>query len=123
MRDQRTFIQKADDAWQNATPDWVREIANTCDQTNQSAVAKRLGVSGAMISNVLRNCYPGDMAKIEDKTRAVLMAETVICPVMGEISRKRCLDEQSKNHRGTSALRTRLYHACRNGCTNSRFGG
>lgn len=38
--------------------DWINALRQACENTSQSRVAKRLGVSGAMISQALNNKYP-----------------------------------------------------------------
>lgn len=122
MRDTRTFVIKIKDHW-TQIPDWILALAEACDASTQSQIAIRLGVSNALISTVLRNQYPGDVERIETMVRGVLLAETVICPVVGEISKNRCLENQSKTHFGTDSFGSRLRKACRNGtCPHSRIG-
>jgi hypothetical protein len=45
------------------------------------------------------------------------MGETVMCPVLDEIGRDRCLSEQVKPFAATSSTRARLFHACKT-CPN-----
>lgn len=116
------FIAKVTAAW-GTPPDWVMALAEECDRSTQSAVARRLGVSAGLVSGVLAGTYGrkgGDMQRIEEIVRGALMGAQVICPVMGELTRDRCLDEQTQPFRATSAQRARLYHACRRGCPHYR---
>lgn len=122
MIDERTFMEKATTSWGENMPEWIAELAEFCDRSSQAVIAKRLGVSSSLISTVIRDSYKGDMVGIELKVRAELLKEEIDCPVLGNVSRSRCLKEQAKSHRGTSPLRTELYHACRNDCLNSRIG-
>ncbi len=115
------FMAKADAAWGGAPPDWVVELALEANRTNSAKTAKRIGYSGAVVSHVLANAYPGDIARVEAKVRGALMSATVSCPVVGEIGLDRCLDEQKMGNTGASSIRARLYRACRGGCPHSRI--
>jgi len=115
-------VARATAAWGNALPDWVLVLAETCQKSTQSAVAKRLSYSPAVVSAVLSNSYQkGDMAKLEQMVRGALMAETVVCPMLGDVARNVCLDWQSKPYSPTSSHRVTMYRACRDGCHNSRI--
>lgn len=114
-------VEKATVAWGNP-PDWVIVLAEACNMSTQAAVARQLDYSPAVVSSVLSNSYQkGDIASFEQVVRTELMAETVMCPRQGEITRKLCLDWQKKPFDTTSANRVRMYQACRNGCPNSRL--
>lgn len=116
------FVGKAVAAW-GSPPDWIVALAEECSSSTQSAVARRLGVSAGLVSGVLSGTYGqkgGDMQRIEEIVRGALMGVQVICPVLGELTRDRCLDEQDQPFRATSAQRARLYHACRRGCPHYR---
>jgi DNA-binding transcriptional regulator YdaS (Cro superfamily) len=114
-------LDKARAAFGAALPEWIEVLSRECDRTSQTAVAKRLGVSNTAVSQIISGSYAGVWANIEARARGVYLQETVDCPELGEIGRERCAAEQKKSHRGTSALRTRLYHACRSGCPHSRL--
>lgn len=113
------FVSKAIAAW-GTPPDWILSLAQACDQSSQTAIAKRLAYSAPTISQVLSNTYPGDIVRIEMMVRGALMKAVVDCPVLGEIGRNRCLEEQDEPFRSTSAMRAQLYHACRGGCPFSK---
>jgi len=115
------FIDKADRAWGVDMPEWVEVVAAEANRTSVTAVAKRIGRSDALVSNVIANKYPGDMAKVEQLVRGALMGATVDCPVLGEIGRHQCLAEQAKPFSATSSVRSRLYRTCRGGCPHSRL--
>jgi hypothetical protein len=70
---------------------------------------------------VFANAYTGDLARVEAKVRGALMGATVVCPILGEIGRDVCLDEQKKPNTGASSIRSKLYRACRAGCPHSRI--
>lgn len=116
-------IRTVEMCWPAPAPDWVRVLAERCDATgSQREVAKTVGYSPAVVSHILRNSYTGNLANVEARVRGALLGETVACPVLGEISRDACLDEQKRPFSTGSGLRVRLHRACRSGCPNSRLG-
>jgi hypothetical protein len=117
-----TPLDRARAGWGDPPPDWVVALAEACQRERQSAVARRLGYSDAVISTVLRGTYRGDVGAVETKVRAALMATHVACPVLGDIELSRCLDEQARPFAATSGFRVRMYHACR-ACPNNRQRG
>ena len=109
--DHRTFVEKAAAAW-GETPDWIAELAAIADQLGQKKAADMIGYTAA-----------GDMQGVEESVRGALMGLKVECPILGEIGRDHCLQEQKEPFRATSAFRAQIYHACRNGCPNARLKG
>ncbi len=123
--DQRTMVEKAGDAWGDM-PEWVSKLAGRADAKGLNAVAKEIGYSAATLSTVLHNKYRGDVDRVEAKVRGALMAETVMCPVYGEIGRNRCLDIQDLPFAATNSDRVRAYRACRSAtrvCPHSKVNG
>lgn len=114
------FVAKAHAAW-GLMPDWVLILAEEANRTSGAAVAKKLGLSGSLVSYVLAKKYPGDMGRVEQLVRGALMGLLVDCPVLGEIGRDRCLVEQRKPFSASSSVRSRLFRACRSGCPHSRL--
>ncbi|WP_245454058.1 transcriptional regulator [Aquabacter cavernae] len=110
------FMARAQAAW-GTPPDWILALVSACQVDSQAAVAKRLSVSGSMLSGALGRRYPGDMAKLEARVRGALMGATVACPVLGEIGRDRCIDEQAKPFSTASSVAVRLNRACKD-CPN-----
>ncbi|SDO77326.1 hypothetical protein SAMN05216303_102318 [Rhodoferax sp. OV413] len=86
---------------------------------SQSKVAQDLGVSGAVVNHLLKNRYPGDVATMAERIRGQYMAETVACPVMGDLGRRHCLDNQTRPLAHTNPVRVRLFHACKT-CPNRK---
>lgn len=107
---------------QAAVPDWVWALAGECDRSSQGKAAKRLNVSPSMVNQALKGTYTGDTARLESKVRGEFMSQTVNCPVLGEISTRKCLDEQKRPFASTNPLRVAVYRACRSGCANFRGG-
>ncbi|MGO8738589.1 transcriptional regulator [Rhodoblastus sp.] len=115
------FVANARRAWGEALPDWIEALATAATVHSGVGVAKKLGISGSQVTQLINATYAGDIGGAEQRVRGALMGVEVDCPVLGEIGRHRCLDEQKKSFRGTSALRTRLFMACRGGCPHSRL--
>ena len=118
-----TALQKAINAWHGAAPDWVIALAEEASRTSMAYAARRIGYSTSVVSAVIANKYKGDLGAVEGHIRGALLGDEVDCPVLGDIRKDKCMEEQAKPHFGTSAIRTRLYHACRNGCVHSRIKG
>lgn len=117
-RPDMTFAEKAAAAWGDV-PDWVNELCRLADQVGLGGTGKRVGYAPSAISTVISRKYRGDLGRVEAMVRGALMAETVDCPVLGEIGRDTCLTEQKAPFRATSAFRVQLFHACKS-CINRR---
>ena len=112
-------------AWGDDAPDWIVILAQACDDRSQSAVARQVGYSASVISQVINATYRGDLSRVEEAVRASLMAETLDCPAMGmSIPLAACLEHQRHAKAGnrSNAFRARMATACK-GCPNSRIGG
>lgn len=116
-------IARAEIAWGETMPDWVHVLAEACNMESQAAVAKRIGYSGSTVNQVLANTYAGDLDRLEQIVRGALMAETVICPRLGETSRDVCLGWQRRPFSTASSNAVAMYQACRSGCPHSRIPG
>lgn len=115
-------LDKARSAWGDPLPEWVEALAEACNAETQVSVGRKLGYSSAAVSLVLANKYgAGDMEKFEGVVRGALMAETVLCPVLQDISRDRCLYWQAKPYSTASSNTVRMFQACRSGCPHSRL--
>lgn len=117
------FLGRAREGWGETLPDWIIALAEACQATSQTAAAKRLGVSGSQISQVLANCYPSPLDRLEEMVRGALMGGRVQCKELGEIGRDKCLAAQALQFSSASPSRVRLYRACRAGCPHSRIKG
>lgn len=115
-----SMVERAQAAW-GIAPDWIQALAEACDATSQTVVAARIGYSASTISECIANKYRGDVGRVAEKVGGALLKTVVDCPILGEIGRDRCLDEQRQEFRATSAMRAQLYHACRSGCPFSKI--
>ncbi|PZA12438.1 transcriptional regulator [Rhodopseudomonas palustris] len=118
----RSPIDVARAAWGDELPAWVEALALEAGRTSGVAAGKRIGYTGSLVSSVLANKYKGRLDLVEERVAGALMGAVVDCPILGEIARDRCLDEQKVGFSTSSSVRTRLYRACRGGCEHSRIG-
>jgi hypothetical protein len=101
-------------------PKWLVVLQEKCDLASQRQVADHLGVSNAVISQALKQKYPGDIISLEKKVRGAFMGETVNCPVLGELGLNKCLQNQGEKMSSVNPLRVQLYRACNGPCENSQ---
>lgn len=108
-------VEIAREHWGADMPDWIARLAEQCAASSQNKVAVKLGRSAALISQVLRNKYPGDLRAVEELFRGHFMAETVLCPALGVLPLNECHDWMAKARHFTNAnsLRVRMYRACK----------
>ena len=114
-------LEIAREGWGETPPDWILALVAACDGSSQNKVAGRLGLSAATVSQTLRREYRGDMARIEDRVRSILLGDAVTCPALGEVSAETCLRWRDLSPTLTSAspMRVRMFNAC-NGCSRNR---
>lgn len=103
--------------------EWLEALRRECRRSSQARAAARIGYSAAVVNQVLKGTYNGDLQRVQLAVEGALLGATVECPVLGEMRRDVCLGHQGREFAATSPLRVRLYHACRNGCPHSRVGG
>lgn len=101
--------------------DWVDVLRAECEKSSQSAVSRQLDYSPAVINQVLKGTYKGDVSKVEAAVKGCFMNEIVACPVVGEIATNICLSYQKQPFAAINPLRVQLYKACRAGCPHSRL--
>jgi hypothetical protein len=120
----RTPLDVARAAWGEALPDWIEALAIECAKASQNRVAERLGRSAAMISQILRAKYPGDLAGFEERFRGVFQAQALDCPALGLIPSNECQDWRVKGRvfAAGNPLRTRMFRACA-ACPRNRSEG
>lgn len=100
---------------------WLDELRKQVDASSLGAVAAAMGVSKAMISQVLNGKYNGSMERVQSLVESVFMGHTVVCPVLGEIPKHKCAAHQSSKHVGSTPNAIRLWKACRSGCPHSQL--
>jgi hypothetical protein len=104
--------------------DWVSALREACARTSQGRVAEHLRQpdgypSPAVINQVLRGRYQGRIDRLRGLVEGEYLGVTVPCPVLGEISRRDCLEHQARPFASTNFRRIQLFRACRGGCPHS----
>ena len=106
---------------ETAEADWVAVLRKQCENRSQIAVAKELGYSPAVVNQVLKGSYKGNLTTVEMTVKGRFMNNVVECPVVGEIATHICLNHQKQPFASINPLRVQLYKACRAGCPHSRL--
>ena len=109
------FLHKAATAWGATMPDWIRALAESCDNSSLRKTAAKLRASPAIVSLAINN-QREKLEWIKGKVEAILMVTIITCPVLGVMGINGCLREQAKPFSSANPLRVQLYRACRNGC-------
>lgn len=94
--------------------DWINALRREAQRTNQQAAGVRIGYSSAVVNQVLKGTYKGDLGRVEEAVRGAIMGATIECPVIGEIPRNRCIDHQRRcgSFAATNPMRVQLSHTC-----------
>lgn len=105
----------------NALPADVKAVlqAQVLRFGSQVKVAKELCVTGAVISTLLQDKYPGSVEQMEQRIRGQFMGSTVLCPVYGTLNKSNCIENQRLPQAFTNPLRAALGRACKN-CVNRK---
>ena len=80
---------------------------------SQVKVAEELHVTPAVISTLLKDKYPGSVEQMAERIRGQFMGSTVVCPVMGNLNKRDCLDNQALPQAFTNPVRAALGRACK----------
>jgi hypothetical protein len=92
---------------------WLRVLARECKRTSQAETAALLGVSGAVVNQVLQRKYPGNTQRIQAIVEGRLMGAIIECPVIGEIPRDVCIAHRTRRKfAATNPLRVQLHRTC-----------
>lgn len=110
-------LDTARDAWGAGLPEWVADLARECEATSQNKVAAAMGYSAALISQLLRAKYPGDLDAVREIFVSVYQQELIDCPMIGGMPAQDCREwrDKAKAYVDTSNFRVRMYRAC-NAC-------
>ncbi|MFK5894254.1 MAG: hypothetical protein QM504_13615 [Pseudomonadota bacterium] len=116
-----TCFENASEAWDNCLPVWVEILAKACDETSQREVAAQLTYGAAVVNQVLKNKYKGNLNNIKTAVEGAFLSAKVNCPVIGELSSNDCMDNQRKPFSMANSQRVQLFKACRS-CDNNQIG-
>ncbi len=115
------------ESWGEEAPDWVLVLAEQCDRTSQKKTAGEIHYSSAVVNQVLKKRYTGDLTAVEKAVRGAFLNATVACPVLGDLALHECLKHQRAKYSPHNQMRLQLFRAC-NGlgttrCKHSKVGG
>jgi hypothetical protein len=96
-----------------ATPRWLALLREHIARTSGARVARELGYSPALVSQVAACKYGGDLERVARRVIEVYGGQHVECPVLGEIALACCAQERKRPFAATNPVRVRLYRACR----------
>lgn len=100
---------------------WLEALREQCEQHSQKWAGDQIGYSAAVVNQVLKGVYKGDVNKVEKAVKGAFLNETVQCPVLGTVAGHVCLEHQKQPFAAINPVRVKLYKACRNGCKNSKL--
>ena len=83
------------------------------DKSSQADIGRRLGVSGASLSNAISGKYIGNVDRLAERIRGELLNQTVPCPILGAVTTRICQDERAKPFAATSPQRVLLWRTCK----------
>lgn len=99
---------------------WVKVLRHQCDHQPQGKIAEEISYSTAVVNQVLKGTYKGNLSRVESAVRGAYMGETVACPVLGELENHHCLAYQKRKYAATNPMRVKLFRACNTGCEHKR---
>lgn len=103
----------------NSQPAWLDVLRGACEARTQAEVASDIGYSAAVVNQVLKGTYKGDVKRVQQAVEGGLMGAMVECPVIGELPRQRCAEYQRAPRSTTNPMRVQLGRACPS-CKNRR---
>lgn len=98
---------------------WMAELERRVANSSQRKVAEQLGVSPAMVNQVLKGTYTGNVDTLRIKVEGAFMDQCVGCPVLGRLPIHECEANQKRPFAASNPQRVQLYRACRAGCPHS----
>ena len=107
-----TNMIKAEEAWGDALPNWVKLLAAAADQLGQKAAGTAIGRSGGFVSRVIRNDYPGNLDISAQLIEARFGSASVPCPEYGDIPHDSCRRNRRRKGPATNFLQRRFAESC-----------
>lgn len=119
-----TALERARASWGEPLPEWIEALAAAADRLGQREVARILGYSAPVVSQVLASRYPGSLRRIEFAVGGAFLARRCKCPGQQwrPIRANECLAWQRRPYDGGNHVAVRMYRACRGGCAHSMMG-
>lgn len=103
--------------------DWLATLRQRAAEDGQRRVARLIGYSPSVVSQVLGGSYRGDVSAVRRAVEGALMAAHVQCPALGqEIGTQQCLAFQRAPLAASGPHRVRLARSCPT-CPHNRSRG
>lgn len=83
------------------------------EKIGQAEVARRTGYSRSAVCCVHKRTYRGDPGKLLEAVRSAFDTSTVHCPILGDITYARCIEEKNRPFAAVNPVRVRLAKTCR----------
>jgi hypothetical protein len=96
--------------------DVLAMLQEQCKSKSQGAIAAELGVSTSMVNKAVHDKFGGSLDTFCARVRGLWGGQSVVCPVLGHINTKVCLDQQ-KQGGWSNPMRAALTRACK-ACPN-----
>ncbi|EGU34782.1 transcriptional regulator [Vibrio scophthalmi] len=101
---------------------WLEALQTRANLVPLTVIAKEVGYSKSTISRVLNGSYGGDIEAVKHAVQDAYLFKKVECPLLGEIERKQCEQNQNRPFAATNPMRVQLHHTCKS-CTYRTQGG
>jgi len=98
---------------------WMDALRSACKSNSQARVAEQIGMSPAVVNQVLKGCYQGNLSNVQRRVEGALMGSVVDCPVGLEMPLNRCMDNQVRPFAATNPMRVQLFRLCKT-CKHNR---
>lgn len=98
---------------------WIDVLRSACATDSQAYVAEQIGMSPAVVNQVLKGTYNGNLTNVQKRVEGALMGAVVDCPVIGDMPLNRCMENQSRPFAATNPIRVQLYRTCKT-CEHNR---
>jgi len=95
------------------TTDRMQLLRDKCAELGQAEVARRLDYSPSAINQALQGKYQGALDNLLTRVEEIFGCTTVMCPILGEISLRKCSENRKRPFAATNPLRVQLYRQCR----------
>lgn len=93
---------------------WVAELRRFAAKHSQPIAGKKIGYSPAVVNQVLKGTYEGNLSRVQEAVEGALMGSLVECPVIGGIPRNACIAHQRRagSPQATNPMRIALAQTC-----------
>jgi len=99
---------------------WIDALREACDASTQAQIAQKIGMSPAVVNQILKGTYNGSLTNVQKRVEGALMGAVVDCPIGIDMPLNRCMEHQIRPFAATNPMRVQLFRACKTCKHNSR---